>query len=408
MRVLLVHNFHRSHKPSGEDVAYRRERDLLQASPVELHTYERSNDESAEYGLMDYLRVARKMPFDRAVYDDFLAALRRVRPDVVHVHNTFPLLTSAVFKACSDHGTPVVLTLHNYYLFCAAGTCMRDGAVCRLCMETRNPLHGVRFGCYNGSRLATVPVWNMIRQNWLQGYWRTHIDGFIALTAFGKRIFVEAGLPDERIYVKPHYVPEPSVPEAGSGDGSGYLLFVGRLSPEKGIDTLIEAARRIDVPVKIAGTGPEGARVARAVADLPHVELLGQITHEQAYDLMRRSLGLVFPSVGIETFGLSVVESFACSAPVVATDLGSMPELVAHGENGLLFEAGNAGALVDAVQRLRRPGERDRMGQAARQTYERRFTAQQNLDLLLSIYESVIARRPTPAAHQPTVAGGTR
>lgn len=392
MRVLLVHNFHRSNKPSGEDVAYRRERDLLRASAVDLHTYERTNDESADYGVADYLRVARRLPFDRAVYDDVRATLRAVRPDVVHVHNTFPLLTSAVFKACADHGAPVVLTLHNYYLFCAAGTCMRDGAVCRLCLETRHPLHGVRFGCYNGSRVATVPVWRMIRQNWLHGYWRDHIDGFIALTEFGKRTFVEAGLPPERIYVKPHCVPDPGVHASLPEGEGGYLLFVGRLSPEKGINTLIEAARHLDVPVRIAGTGPEQAHVERETSGLAHVEMLGQVSQEQGYDLMRRALALVFPSVGIETFGLSAVEAFASGAPVVASDLGGMREIVAHGEDGLLFEAGNAAALVEAVQRLRRPGERERMGRAARRTYEARFTPGQNLEALLSIYERVIAR----------------
>ena len=406
MKLLLVHNFHRAFKPSGEDVAYRRERALLRESEHEVHTYERSTDETSDYDLRDKLRLATNLHFNEAVYDDLRQQLQRLRPDLVHVHNTFPLLSSSVFAACQHEHIPVVLTLHNHYLFCAGGTCTRDGHPCTLCLTTRNPWHAVRYGCYGDSRAASLPVVQMIRQNWLNAFWERNIDGFIALTQDGRARFLEAGLPPERIYVKPNFLLDPEenadIDEVAAEPPTATAprtsaLFIGRLSREKGVDVLLEAARRlqaddIQLPIQIVGGSPNLDAYRQQAADLPQVTFLGQQPQEVCLSMARDALCVVVPSICSETFGLTVIEAFASRTPVVASRLGSLPELVDHERTGLTFDTGDATALADALARLaRHPQLAASMGAAARADYEARYTPADNLRQLETIYDHVLS-----------------
>lgn len=393
MRLLLVHNFHRAHTPSGEDVAYRRERDLLRAAPgLDVHVYERSNDEPGAQGLVGTLRAAARLPHDPAVYDDLRARLDLLQPDLVHVHNTFPLLTPAVFAACADAGVPVVHTLHNHYLFCARGTCDRGGRPCTLCLDTRNPWHAVRFGCYNDSRLKSLPVVQMVRRSWLDGSYARHVSGFIALSEDGRTRFLRAGLPADRLVVKPHFLPDPGAP--GDGPRSG-VLFVGRVTEEKGVSVLLGAAERLRasgarMPVRIVGGSPDLEATRARAAHLPDVSFFGVQPPDVCLRMMREAAAVVVPSVCPETFGLTVIEAYASGTPVVASCVGSLAELVDDGLTGRTVPVGDPAALADALADLAgEPVRAGAMGRAARARYEARFTPEANLSELRSIYERV-------------------
>lgn len=394
MKVLLVHNFHRAHEPSGEDIAYRRERELLRtASGVDLHTYERSNDEPAARSALGAVRAAVRLPHDPVVYADLRAHLRALRPDLVHVHNTFPLLTPAIFTACYDAGVPAVQTLHNHYLFCARGMCDRDGRLCTLCLDTRNPWHAVRFGCYNGSRLKSLPVARMIQQSWLDGSYVRHTSGYIALSEDGRARFERAGLPPERLHVKPHFLPDPGPPDAAAPREG--VLYVGRLTEEKGLHVLLDAAARLPagVPVHVVGDGP-GLGALRASAP-PAVTFHGPQPNDVCLRMAREAAVLAVPSVCPETFGLTVIEAYASGTPVVASRLGSLAELVADGVTGRTVAPGDAAALAAALASLTGDAAAARaMGAAARAHYEARYTPEANLAQLLAIYERVLADRP--------------
>lgn len=416
MKLLLVHNFHRAFKPSGEDVAYRRERELLQQSEHEVHTFERSTDETAEYSTVDKLRLATDLHFNEQVYDALRQQLQLLRPHLVHVHNTFPLLSSSVFAACQHERVPVVLTLHNHYLFCAGGTCTRDGHPCTLCLTTRNPWHAVRYGCYGDSHLASLPMVHMIRQNWLQGFWERNIDGFITLTQDGRERFFEAGLPPEKVFVKPNFLPDPeqntaiaaaSLAESSDAAPRRAVLFIGRLSEEKGVGVLLEAARRMQasgqaVPIQIVGGGPDLADYRERAASLPHVTFLDQQPQEVCLRMAREALCVVVPSICSETFGLTVIEAFASRTPVVASRLASLAELVDHGRTGLTFETGDARALAEALGHMAHDPQRAaEMGIAARADYEAHYTPANNLRQLLAIYDRVLhAHGAVPSAQR--------
>lgn len=379
--VLLVHNRYR--QPGGEDRVFTAEAELLRARGHRVIRHEAHNDAVAEHAPV---ALAARTIWSRATYRELRALIRRERPDVVHVHNTLPLLSPAVYYAAGAEGVPVVQTLHNYRLLCPAGLLLREGRVCEECVGRTVPLPAVVHGCYRSSRAATGAVAAMLSAHRLLGTWRERVDVYVALTEFARRKFVEGGLPAGRIRVKPNFLA--ADPGMGPHRG-GYALFVGRLSPEKGIHTLLDAWSRLDgtVPLKMAGDGPLASLAGQGV---PGVEWLGRQPSERVLALMRDASFLVFPSHWYEGLPMTLVEAFATGLPVISSRLGSMEELVEDGRTGLHFTPGDPRSLAAQVARLvRHPREAAEMGGRARAAYEARYTAERNYALLLDLYREV-------------------
>jgi glycosyltransferase involved in cell wall biosynthesis len=314
--------------------------------------------------------------------------IARFRPDIVHVHNFFPLWSPAVYDACRDAGVPVVQTLHNYRLFCSDAFFFRDGKVCEDCLGKFFPWPGIVHRCYRGSAVGTAAVATMLTVHRARRTWHTRVDKYIALTEFARQKYIEGGLPGEKILVKPNFVyPDPG---AGSG-GGGYALFVGRLSPEKGIDTLLAAWKHLDqaIPLKIVGQGPLAETVKEAVSKLSNVEWLGTLTLERLYEIMGKAEFLIFPSAWYETFGRVAVEAFATGTPVIAAQIGAVAEIVEDQRTGLHFRPGDPDDLVAKVQwALSHPNQLQKMRREARMEFESKYTAQQNYQQLMEIYKS--------------------
>jgi glycosyltransferase involved in cell wall biosynthesis len=220
--------------------------------------------------------------------------------------------------------------------------------------------------------------------------WTRMVDIYIALTEFAREKFIEGGLPDNRICVKPHFVH----PDPGVGDGrGGYLLLVSRLSHEKGIDTVLEAWRRLGgrVPLKIVGDGPLAEFVVESIRQLPGVQWLGRKGLPEVYELMREATGVLFPSRWYETFGRVIIEAYAGGTPVIGSRIGVIPELITENETGLLFEPGNAPDLAEKVEQLlASPNHLARMRHNVRERFLSRYTAEQNYQMLRTIYEAAI------------------
>jgi len=314
----------------------------------------------------------------------FEQAIRQHRPDLVHVHNTFPLASPAVIHAAKAEGVPVVMTLHNYRLLCVNALFFREGRVCEDCLG-RLPWRGVVHGCYRDSRLASLGVASMLALHRALGTWNL-VDRFIALTEFARQKFVEGGLPAEKIVVKPNFVH----PDPGPGEGrGGYALFVGRLSPEKGVRTLLRAWGLLGgrVPLKVVGDGPLAGEVREAARRLPGVEWLGRKSPEEVYALMGEAAFLVFPSEWYEGFPRVLAEALAKGLPILATALGSQASIVADGRTGLHFRPGDPEDLAAKVEwLLLHPEELRRMRREARAEYEAKYTAERNYQLLMEIY----------------------
>jgi glycosyltransferase involved in cell wall biosynthesis len=362
---------------------------MLESRGLDVALLESDNAEIS--GALDQLRIGVGAVYSRAGKRRVAAELARFRPDVMHVHNFFPMFSPAVYFAAREKGVPVVQTLHNYRLVCPKALLFRDGHVCEDCLGAV-PLPAVWHGCYRGSRLATVPVATMVAVHRALGTWSSMVDAYIALTEFSRKKLAEGGLPAEKLFVKPNFVhPTPAI---GNGE-DGYALFVGRLSEEKGVSTLLAAWKQLaaEIPLKIVGNGQLADMVKSATKESRGIEWLGQVSRERVMELMQRAWLLIFPSIVYETFGMSIAEAFAVGLPPVASNLGVMSTMVRNRQTGLHFRPGDADDLVAQVRWARsHPETLQEMRRAARQEFEAKYTADRNYDRLLNIYQTAIQR----------------
>lgn len=392
MKILLVHN--RYQIPGGEEVVFAQERELLERAGHTVITYCRSNFEAESYTGVRKLALIKNIAWSSETNTSLRQLLREDKPDLVHVHNTFMMMSSSVFAACHDEGIPVVQTLHNFRMFCPAANFIRDGKVCEECTE-HSLLRGIQHGCFRNSRAATATVVLALEA---QRHRHAYADLYIALSDFSRRKLVSHGLPADKVFVKPNFVS----PDPGERTSEGrYAIFAGRLSEEKGLETLLDAWRQLqcDIPLLIVGDGPLLAPLKKKAEELnlASVTFAGRLPRENTLEAIKQARFLLATSQCYENFPMGIAESFACGVPVICSRLGGMQELVEDGRTGLHFTAGNATELAAKVQwSWSHPEETRAMGKQARQTYLSRYTADQNYPLLMEIYQRIAATEAVP------------
>jgi len=396
MRILLVHNFYGSSAPSGENRVVLEERDLLRSAGCEVLEHFTHSDTVRDRGLFPMLGAALLTPWNSAARNRLRRRILEVAPDVMHVHNVFPLLSPSIFGAARGTRTAVVNTLHNYRTVCPAAVPLRDGAVCTTCIDNQSVAPALRYGCYRNSRLATVPLAASVALHRRINTYARHVDAFIALTEFQKSVLARGGLPARRIHVKPNCYPKAAqqVPWAEREDKA---VFLGRISAEKGLDTLVRAwtqwgsgAPRLE----IIGDGPDLDRLRGSVRSSGRIAFLGGRPIEEAHRLLSTARLLVVPSTWFEGFPLVLCEAFAFGVPVLASRLGTFEELVEAAGAGRLFAPGDSEDLRQVASDLwQKPSALERMSQAAAQEFENRYSAAKSVDLLKSIYQRAIRTR---------------
>ncbi|MFF2148585.1 glycosyltransferase [Kitasatospora sp. NPDC058190] len=407
MHVLVVHNRYNSAQPSGENKVVDQEVGLLREAGHRVEVFERRSDDIAARSLLGKAAVPLLVPWNPAVRAELAARLRTERPDVVHVHNVFPLLSPAVLAACADADVPAVATLHNYTQICPPGTLQRDGRPCTECVGG-SPLPAVRHGCYRGSRLATVPLAVSLAVN--RRRWWSGVERFFCISAAQRDVLSRAGLPAERLAVKHNFVPDPGTRRTGAGE---HLLYLGRLAEAKGVRLLmaawdeIAADGGVGVPLVVAGAGPLEREVTAWAAGRDDVRYVGLYDQAQCRQAVARSVAVVAPSTWLEAFGLVVVEAMAAGVPAVAAGHGAFVELVEDGVTGLLHQPGEAASLASCIRRITAVPERNReMGRAARHRYEQGFSPAVGLERLVEGYRTAIAVRSGGADGAPPVGNG--
>ena len=381
MQILLVHNQYQ--QLGGEDTIFDTEASLLESYGHRVIRYTTNNDRIKE---MNSWSLAKTTLWNDRVYEELRALIKQEKPQVAHFHNTFPLISPAAYYAARKEGVPVVQTLHNFRLLCANGLFFRDGHICESCLTHNTPIPGIVHGCYRKSRTASAAAAMMVKLHSLVGTWSKAVDIFIAYSHFAHKKFIQGGLPPEKIAFKTNFLYP--VPEPGMGKG-GYALFVGRLAPEKGTQTLLSAWQKLDdtIPLKILGDGPLAPQVAAAAKRSPGVEWLGRKPLDEVYELMGNASFLVISSEWYETFGRVGIEALAKGTPLVVANIGALAELVVPKQNGLTFRPGDAEDLVTQVQwLLDHPQELKQMRQFARADFEAKYTADDNYHRLREIY----------------------
>lgn len=385
MHILSVHNHYQIR--GGEEESHEAEVSLLRDKGNQVDLYEENNDRIPALG---QIKLAARTVWSKETYQVLKSRFTQQTYDVVHVHNFLPLISPSVYYAAKANGIPVVQTLQNYRLLCPKALFFRQGRVCEDCIEQLIPLPGVVHACYRDSRAATATVATMLTLHRAIGTWTNQVDVYIALTEFARQKFIQGGLPAQKIVVKPHFV----YPDPGLGEGRGnYALFVGRLSPEKGLDTVLRAWEKLGnkISLKIVGDGPLAAQVAEASTRLPGVEWLGRQPLSQVCNLLGEAKFLVFPSSWYETFGRVAIEAFAKGTPVIAANIGAIAELVEHSRTGLKFCPQDSEDLTTQVEwALSHPAKLDQMRQEARAEFDAKYTATENYRRLMEIYEQVI------------------
>lgn len=384
MTIVAVHNWYRH--PGGEDQVFQAECALLEERG---HTVKRYTDDNARISGTGAGGLAASALWNRAAYRAVRELVEESGAAVVHVHNTFPLLSLSVFQAARDSGAAAVQTLHNFRSVCPNGLLLREGAPCRKCVGRRLAWPAVVHACYRRSRAASAAA-ALLSARSLAAARDGGADAYIALSQFARSVFIAGGMPESKLETVPNFVhPDPG---AGKGEG-GHVLYLGRLSEEKGLRVLLAAWKELKAPpaLKIAGSGPL-AEWLRAGTP-PGVEWLGQLPHGEAMAALRTAGLLVVPSLCHENSPLAVLEAFAAGVPVVCSRTGSLAELVEDGRNGFTAPPGDPGALAAVLARaLSNASLLRNMRREARLDYETRYTAAGHYERLMRVYGKAAGR----------------
>lgn len=379
MKVIVVHNAYQMR--GGEDVVVEAEAKLLRDNGHEVIEYRRHNDELKDMTKVGALADA---IWSKRTVREMSALLQAQKPDVVHVHNTFPLISPSLYWAAAEAKIPIVQTLHNFRLMCPQAMFLRNGKVCEDCIG-RFPWPGVAHGCYRSSRSQTLGVAVSVGLHRYLGTWHQKVGRYIALNEFCRRKFIEGGLPQEKIVVKPNFIEDVAI----KSNARAGLLFVGRLSREKGIALLAEAMRQTTgIKLTVAGSGPE----EHLLDDLKGLMRVGNLSSQQVLGHMSHAVALVLPSIWYENLPRTLVEAYASGLPVIASRLGALAELVEDGVTGLLFDPSDSKDLAEKMEwATSNPDAMSSMGKNARLQYLEKYSTSRNYRILLSIYESVVA-----------------
>jgi glycosyltransferase involved in cell wall biosynthesis len=383
--ILQIHNHYR--EQGGEDTVVAKDAELLRYAGHEVFEYQVSNPTNSTMAATSLLAA----PWNLSAANVLRRTVEQIRPDVAHVHNTWWSLSPSILKTLDKLNIPVVVTLHNYRLMCVNAQLFRDGAPCEDCVGS-HPWRGVQHRCYRDSAVASAISAVTIQLSRKLRIWES-VDRLLVLTEFAKSRFVSAGVPSERLHVKPNFVEDPG-PRTMSPSDSETVLFVGRLSPEKGVSNLLTAwahADTGDLELALVGDGP--LRAEWESRRIPNVSFTGRLPSIEVRKLMLSSRALVFPSVWYEGQPMVLLEAMGAGLPLVVSDVGSITETVAGNRTAALVRPGDTSSWTSALSRVTQSDWLEKTGASARSLFEERYTPEIGLAGLLYQYEAAMANR---------------
>lgn len=389
MKVLVVHN--RYFERGGEDVVVENTIRLLRKFDHEVIIYEHSNHEIEQFSFLEKIKLAiSKVVWSKKTYQEVRKLIQKEKPDIVHTHNIFVLISPSVYYACQDESVPVVHTFHNYRFLCANGSLFRNGHVCLDCLKG-NYGSALVHRCWKDSFIITFIFMRMLRIHFRRKTFQDKVDAYIALTDFGKELFVRGGIPRHKIHVCSNFV---DVKEEKRQNFENFAIFAGRLVDHKGVYTLIEAFKKNSThKLVLIGDGPAYKELEEKTAAMSNVKLLGRLSYKDTMDYLKKAAFLIFPSEWYEGAPLTVIESLAYGVPVLIGDIAFKGEGIQESGSGLEFKTGNSDDLAEKIKYLM--NNRNiliQMGERARELYEARHTPEKNYNTLMQIYNKLCSR----------------
>lgn len=385
LKILLIHNQYQYR--GGEDTVFELELKLLERMGETVETLLFYNDDiksivsKIKFGLSSFYNLNSSYLLDEKI--------KEFNPDIIHVHNFFPIASPSLFYIANDKKIPIIMTLHNYRLICPNAMFFREGKVCEDCISKSFAIDGVLHGCYRDSMLQTFFLASMTWLHKKNGTWQNRIDKYIVLTHFAKNKFLNSSLKlnDSKIEIKPNFV----VDHGFELDKEEYSLFVGRLSEEKGIDTLLNAFKNSSRELHIIGTGPMLETVKEYANKYDNIKYLGFQSIDFIITKLKKSKALIFTSISYETFGMTIIEAFSCATPVISSDIGAPKELLHDRLTGLIYKVGDSKDLLSKIEKLyTHPNEYTKLCKNARKEFEKNYSEEKNYNQLINIYKKVI------------------
>ncbi|MBL4710014.1 MAG: glycosyltransferase family 4 protein [Flavobacteriales bacterium] len=378
MKIIQAHNFYQL--SGGEDTVVAGERALLEEKGHQVIPYYKHNN-LLKGSFKEKLKLINSTSWSKATFNEMDALLKEYKPDVCHVHNFLPLISPSIYDACIKNDVPVVQTLHNYRLICANGLFSREGKVCEDCL-TQSPMGSVMKKCYRNSALQTYIVANMLLQHNKKGTWSNKVDKFICVTEFAKNKFIQHGIPESKLSVKPNFVSTRLVKEKKED----YLVYVGRLEKEKGVDLIMKIAASVSIKIKMLGEGVLASELSR----ISNVELIGQKAHAETVDYIANAKALLFPSILYEGMPMTILEAFSVNTPVIATDIGAMKSMIEHQRTGLLFPLNSQNAFLEAIKFiLENENKMKEISNFAYEEFKLKYSKESNYRMLNLLYQEV-------------------
>ena len=393
MKILFCHNFYQ--QAGGEDVAVANEMAMLEQHGHEVKLFSVSNNSIKTF--WHKLFVSFRLTYSKKYKNKLKNVIADFTPDIVHVHNFFPLLTPSIFDACVEMNVPVVHTLHNYRLICPSATLFVNGACNEESIE-KNAYAMVKYKAYKNSFLGTFILARAIEKTKKNKLWSIQIDQFITPSQSVKNTYIKGGFLSEKITVKANFIqplqisPLPSIqPPLQEEKNEEYAIFLGRLVEEKGIIMLLNSWRETDIELRIYGGG--SLEKTCKTAQRKNIKYCGEVPREEALQALKYAKFLIMPAQWHEPFGLVVIEALSLGIPVIAAKMGAMPELIAHGYNGLIFEHDDISDFHQQIDQMKNRPKLTEMKKNALNSFDKQYTATMNYPLLIDIYNKCLVRR---------------
>lgn len=396
MKILVIHNYHRKGSSSGDDQVFKNETDLLEKYGNKVIRYTVSNDSFDSTGIVGKIFATFGMLWSFKHYNAIKKIMKEEKPDIVHVHTFFPLLSPSILYAAKKCGVKVVATLHDTRFICPCATSLRNFKICNECLDGHY-FRMSKYNCYKGSKLQSIIIAGIFKYHRMRKSFYRQIDRYICLNENQIKLLVDAGFDNRKIIKKYNFVPEAKfglVTENKEKLPERYVVFYGRIGEEKGIRLLMEIWEKIsDIPLVVMGTGPLEKEFKDWAYKQEKVYFLGYTEHDRCLSIVKNSEFVIFTSICYEGCSMVEIESESLGKGLVVTDLGFSSEAIENGVNGFKIKLGDINGFVDVIRTLwNQPQMISFIGKNARSDYELKYLPEDNYKQILKIYTDLIEK----------------